>query len=101
MVVARAGYSGVVVCTALRSSALSAVQAAGVMLANGQVQSWEPQPYAALDLTGSFFNPEIDLANYKFELAGAAAYDRERGLLYIIERLADGYKSIVHVWRLR
>ena len=72
-----------------------------VAVANRQVQSWEPQPYAALDLTESFFDPEIDLANYKFELAGAVAYDRERGLLYIIERLADGYQSVIHVWRIR
>ena len=72
-----------------------------VAVANGQLDTWQPQPYASLDLTASFFNPEIDLGNYKFELAGAVAYDRGGGLLYIIERLADEYKSVIHVWRVK
>jgi hypothetical protein len=70
-------------------------------VANGQADTWQPQPYASLDLSEHFFNPEIDLGNYKFDLAGAVAYDRERGLLYIIERLADEYRSVVHVWSIR
>jgi len=32
---------------------------------------------------------------------GAAAFDRERGLLYILEPLADADKPLVHVWRVR
>ncbi len=71
-----------------------------IAVANGQMQTWEPQPYAVLDLTDTFINPAISLQDYKFELAGAVAYDRERGLLYIIERLADGYKSVIHVWKI-
>ncbi|PKN91126.1 MAG: hypothetical protein CVU44_21145 [Chloroflexi bacterium HGW-Chloroflexi-6] len=70
-------------------------------VANGQMETWLPQPYASLDLSATFFNPEINLADYKTDLAGAVAYDRERGLLYIIERLADEYKSVIHVWRIR
>jgi hypothetical protein len=72
-----------------------------IAVANGQSETWQPQPYARLDLSAAFINPEISLENYKTDLAGAVAYDRERGLLYIIERLADEYKSIVHVWRIR
>jgi len=30
---------------------------------------------------------------------GAMAFDRERGLLYVFEPLADEDKSLVHVWR--
>ena len=29
---------------------------------------------------------------------GAAAFDRERGLLYVLEPLADEERSLVHVW---
>ena len=71
-----------------------------IAVANRQNETWQPQPYANLDLSATFFNPEISLADYKTDLAGAVAYDRERGLLYIIERLADEYKSVIHVWRI-
>ena len=30
---------------------------------------------------------------------GAAAYDRENALLYVLELYADGAKPVVHVWR--
>ena len=70
-----------------------------VAVANGELESWQPQPYATLDLTEYLFAPELDFANYKRDYIGAVAFDRERGLLYIIERLADEYKSVIHVWR--
>jgi len=68
-------------------------------VARGQIQPYEPQPYASLDLTPYLFNPELNQAEYKRDLVGASAFDRERGLLYIIERLADGYKSVIHVFQ--
>lgn len=71
-----------------------------VNVANGQLESWQPQPYAVLDLTDTFYQPEISLENYKFDIAGAVAFDRENGLIYLFERLADGYKSVIHVWRI-
>lgn len=55
--------------------------------------------YAALDITEYLFSPELDLANYKRDLVGAAAFDRANGLLFVFEKLADEYKSIIHVWR--
>lgn len=72
-----------------------------VAVANGEMQTWEPQPYAILDLTEYFISPVINIEEYKNDLAGAVAFDRERGLLYVMERLADGYKSVVHVFRVR
>jgi hypothetical protein len=30
---------------------------------------------------------------------GDVAYDRENGLLYVLELFADGAKPAVHVWR--
>ena len=71
-----------------------------VKVANGELQSWEPQPYATLDLSQYFYDPKISLENYKFDIAGAVAYDRERGYLYVVERLADGSKSVIHVWKI-
>ena len=32
---------------------------------------------------------------------GGTAYDREHGLIYVIERFADGVKPVVHVFRVR
>jgi len=67
----------------------------------GTKQSWEPQPYAVLDINDYLFNPGYDYWNQKRLLLGAACFDRERGFLYIIERRADDEKSIVHVWKVK
>jgi hypothetical protein len=68
-------------------------------VARGEMETWEPQPYATLVLDEFLFDPQLDHANYKRDLVGAAAFDREHGLLYIIERMADEYKSVIHVWQ--
>ncbi len=67
-------------------------------VARGDIQTWEPQPYATLVLDDYLFNPEINPGEYKRDLVGAVAFDREHGRLYVVERLADGYKSVIHVW---
>ncbi|MCD4674296.1 MAG: hypothetical protein K8R77_16660 [Anaerolineaceae bacterium] len=72
-----------------------------VAVANGEAETWQPQPYASLNLNPVFFDPETSLEEYKQDLTGAAAFDRQHGLLYVIERLADEYKSVVHVWRIQ
>ena len=69
-------------------------------VARGELQTWEPQPYATLVLDEYLFDPEINYAEYKRDLVAAAAFDREHNLLFVIERLADEYKSVVHVWRI-
>jgi hypothetical protein len=66
----------------------------------GEMAAYEPQPYALLDLSEFWFDPEIKLETYKRDLVGAAAFDRDRGLLFIIERLGDESKSIVHVFQI-
>ena len=70
-----------------------------VAVARGEKESWEPQPYATLVLDDSLFDPNIHPEEYKRDLIGAIAFDRERGILFVIERLADEYKSVVHVFR--
>ena len=68
-------------------------------VARGEMQTWEPQPYATLVLDDYLFNPVLDYADYKRDLVAAAAFDREHGFLFVVERLADEYKSLIHVWR--
>ncbi|MCP4350087.1 MAG: hypothetical protein GY795_31795 [Desulfobacterales bacterium] len=68
-------------------------------VAKGTKQTWEPQPYASLDINQYLFDPEIDITRYKRDIIGATGFDRTNGLLYIIEKLADGDKSIIHVWK--
>jgi len=72
-----------------------------VAVANGEAESWQPQPYATLDLSSEFYDPETNVEEYKQDLTGAMAYDRQNGLVYVIERLADEYKSVVHVWQIQ
>lgn len=65
-------------------------------VAGGEMESYEPQPYATLDIDAYLYH--IESSQQKYHL-GAASFDRARGLLYIFEPLADGDKSLVHVWR--
>lgn len=77
-------------------------------VAAGQMASWEPQPYAVIDIDERlFFNPsgvEPEMlgsgVQRRYRL-GDVAYDRQNGLLYVLEWFADGAKPIVHVWKIR
>jgi hypothetical protein len=70
-------------------------------VARGEMETWQPQPYATLVLDEFLLNPELDFTNYKRDIVGAAAFDREHGLVFVFERLADDYKSVIHVWRVQ
>lgn len=71
-------------------------------VAKGEKKTYEPQPYASLDIDDHLFEPGFDHERKKRYLLGAAAFDRARGLLYIIERRADrDEKSLMHVWRVK
>lgn len=77
-------------------------------VAAGELESWEPQPYAHLDIDQHLYlNPDnVDLATIgqgdqrRFRI-GPAAYDRDNDLLYVLELYADGAKPVVHAWRVR
>jgi hypothetical protein len=69
-------------------------------VATGQMETWEPQPYATMSLENVLYDPDIDLSEYRRDLLGATAFDRVNGILYVIERLTDEYKSVVHIWKL-
>jgi hypothetical protein len=74
----------------------------------GEMQPWEPQPYAVIDIDEHLFlnPPEWDLQNVgwgdqrRYRI-GDVAFDRENGLLYVLELYADGAKPVVHVWRIK
>ena len=68
-------------------------------VANGTMQTYEPQPYAFLDIDQYLYDPGFDLEREKRYLLGAVSFDRTRGYLYVFERRADGEKSLIHVWQ--
>lgn len=67
-------------------------------VAAGKKKSWEPQPYAHLDLAPRFFRT---YERRKMRHVGACAFDRERGKLYVVEPRADEDKSLIHVWGIK
>ena len=71
-------------------------------VARGELETWEPQPYATLVLDEYMYDPATDFERGKAYILGAAAFDRENGLLYIVERLAyDDDRSLIHVLRVK
>ncbi len=76
-------------------------------VAAGEIPSWEPQPYATLDIDEHLFlNPagvEPDMlgsgAQRRFRI-GDVTFDRGSGLLYVLELFADEARPVVHVWRI-
>ncbi len=67
-------------------------------VAAGTLEADQPQPYATLPLDEYLFAPRS--AQQK-DHVGAIAFDRAHGRLFVMEPLADGDGSIVHVWSLR
>ena len=76
-------------------------------VASGELESWQPQPYATVDIDQPLYlNPPVaDRFNVGVGVQrryriGDVAYDRAHDVLYVLEQLADGGKPVVHVWRL-
>ncbi len=76
-------------------------------VANGQMQPWENQPYAVLDINNRLLhNPDsveqdmLGSGAQRRNRIGEVAYDRENGLIYILELFADGAQPVVHVWKI-
>jgi hypothetical protein len=76
-------------------------------VAAGEMETWEPQPYAAIDIDENLFlsPPEWEIqmvgsGDQRRYRIGDVAFDRASGLLYVLEQYADGAKPIVHVWQI-
>jgi hypothetical protein len=76
-------------------------------VADGQMKSWEPQPYTTVDIEPYLFhNPtgvdpdSLGTGNQRRYRIGSVAYDRTNGILYVLELFADEAKPVVHVWKI-
>jgi hypothetical protein len=65
-------------------------------VAAGTMESWEPQPYASLNVDQYLYH--VGSTQQWYHL-GAACFDRDNGLLYVFEPYVDNDKPIVHVWK--
>jgi hypothetical protein len=77
-----------------------------VQVASGAMDTWEPQPYASVDIDEHLLlNPAgveedlLDIGVQRRYRIGAVAYHRSSNLIYVLELFADEAKPIVHVWR--
>ena len=75
-------------------------------VATGQLEPWQPQPYAVIDIDEHLFlsPPEWDLvelgwSDQRRSRIGDVAFDRQNGLLYVLELYGDGTKPVVHLWK--
>jgi hypothetical protein len=76
-----------------------------LQVAAGTMQTYEPQPIAVLFVNQYLFYPNTNGPTYgqKFKGPGGMAFDRQHGLLYMIEQNATGIdtsEAIIHVWKI-
>lgn len=67
-------------------------------VARGEMETWQPQPFAVMRLDDVLFN--VTSTQQKWHV-GDLAYDALNGYLYLMEPLADNEKSLIHVWQVR
>jgi hypothetical protein len=73
-------------------------------VAHGELAADAPQPYTVLDLDENLFvydtveGPMLGFGDQRRYRLGETAYDRERNLLYIVERFVDEARPVIHVW---
>ena len=76
-------------------------------VSTGTMETYEPQPYARLDIDEHLFlswpsDTDIDCGtgDQRKCRTGAVAYDAVNNNLYVMERFADEAKPVVHVWHI-
>jgi hypothetical protein len=76
--------------------------AALAAVARGELQPWQPQPYATFDFTPYLFETDFEHTRQKRYLLGACAFDRDHSNLYVIERRVkvDDERSVIHVFHI-
>jgi len=67
-------------------------------VAAGRAKPHEPQPYASLDVDPYLYH--VKGPQQKGHVRDVA-FDRQRGILYLMEPWADGDKPIIHVFRIK
>ncbi len=77
------------------------------LVAQGEISSWEPQPYAFLDIDKYLFlNPSgvdewtLGSGTQRRYRLGDVAFDGDNGYLYVLELFADEAKPVIHVWKI-
>lgn len=77
-------------------------------VATGEMETWEPQPYQFISIDSHLFlNPQgieeemLGRGSQRRFRLGDAAWDKDNGLLYVLELFAEGAAPVVHVWRVR
>ncbi|MBN1993611.1 MAG: hypothetical protein JW953_13000, partial [Anaerolineae bacterium] len=75
-------------------------------VAAGTLNAWEPQPYAAIDIDEHLYLdppvwdlPDLGAGDQRRYRIGDVAYDRDNGLLYVLELFGDEAKPVVHIWQ--
>ena len=64
-------------------------------VAAGEMEPWEPQPYATLELDPWLWG--VSDSRQKHHV-GAIAYDSVHRRLFLMEPLVDADRPLVHVW---
>ena len=65
-------------------------------VAQGEMETYQPQPYAFMEIDDYLYHIGSQQQKYHVSTAG---FDRERGFLYVFEPGVDSDKPIVHVWK--
>jgi len=63
----------------------------------GEMEAYEPQPYATMNIDSYLYN--VNSSQQKQHIR-SVSFDRDRGLLYVLEPLVDEDKPIIHVWQI-
>jgi hypothetical protein len=77
------------------------------LVAAGEMMPWQPQPYAVIDIDEHLFlsPPDWEVimvggGDQRRYRIGDITFDRNNGILYVLELFADGSKPLVHVWKI-
>jgi len=68
-------------------------------VARGEMEPYEPQPYAVLDIDGILYN----ILEHELRHLGAVSFDRESGIIYLFEFRGDyeNEEPLVHAWKIK
>jgi hypothetical protein len=75
-------------------------------VAAGELEPWQPQPYTVIDIDEYLYlsppewdQVDIGWGDQRRNRIGEVSFDRQNGLLYVLELYVDDAKPVVHVWK--